>query len=115
MSVIKVVNINKLTRENDLLMIGIEELREAQKVLNYSAFKLYLYLASNSDKEEFELNQKEVENAIGIKKTAYHEGVRKLKELGYLVEKQGDRLDFFTRSVRFSGGKNKDEGFCSFE
>ena len=99
----KIVHINKHKYKDNFLQIGIDEWQEASKLLNYSAFKLYLYLAGNKDGYNLELSQKAVENATGIKKTAYHDSVKKLKMEGYLVEKQGNVFDFFTRPVRSSG------------
>jgi DNA-binding MarR family transcriptional regulator len=98
----KVVHVHKPKYQRDFLQIGIDEWQEASKSLNYSEFKLYLYLAGNADGYSLELSQKAVENAIGIKKTAYHDAVKKLKELGFLKEASSNILDFYIRAVRIS-------------
>ncbi len=92
----KVVRINKPKYQRNFLQIGIDDWQEASKSLNYSEFKLYLYLAGNMDNCKLELSQKAVENAIGIKRTAYHDAVKKLKAAGFLSETYNNILDFHT-------------------
>jgi hypothetical protein len=104
----KIVRIHKPKYQRDFLQIGIDEWQDAKRMLNYSEFALYLYLAGNMDNFKLELSQKAVENATGIKKTAYHDAVKKLKEFGYLTEAYGNTFDFHTRAVR-SSGKGKVE------
>jgi len=106
----KIVRIHKPKYDGNFLQISKQEWQEASKSLNYSEFKLYLYLAGNMDNYKLELSQKAVENATGIRKTAYHDAVKKLKELGFLTEAYGNTFDFHTRAVRPSGqGKAESE------
>jgi|AGTN01.3.fsa_nt_gi hypothetical protein len=99
----KIVCIHKPKYQRDFLQIGIQEWQDARKALNYSELALYLYLAGNANGYNLELSQKAVENAIGIKKTAYHDAVKKLRVLGFLTGAYGNVLDFHTRAVRPSG------------
>ena len=79
----KVVYIHKRKYTGNFLQIGIDEMRLAQQQMTYCEFVLYLYLAGNADGFKLELSQQAFENATGYKKTAYHNAVNKLIELGY--------------------------------
>lgn len=107
----KIVIINKKKYTEKFLQIGISEWQEACKNLKtLSAFCLYLYLAGNSDKFNFELSKEAFANATGFKKTSYHDGLKKLQDLGYLVHAGGNRWLFYTSPVRF-GGKDAKTDF----
>ncbi|MDL2237048.1 helix-turn-helix domain-containing protein [Christensenellaceae bacterium OttesenSCG-928-K19] len=99
----KLILIQKQKYESRFLQIGIEEWQNAGKDLNYSEFKLYLYLASNKDGFPLELSQKAVENATGIKKSSYHDAFKKLLKRGYISSVHGNKYYFFTTPVRQSG------------
>lgn len=105
----KIVRIHKPKCVNGFLQIDKQDWHDACAVLNYSEFKLYLYLANNAEGFKLELSQKAVENAIGIKRTAYHDAVKKLKEAGFLTEAYGNTFDFHTRAVRPSGQAKVDK------
>lgn len=100
----KIVIINKKKYVEKFLQIGIAEWQEAcKKLKSLSAFCLYLYLAGNSDKFKLELSKEAFENATGFKKTSYHDGLKKLQDLGYLVHAGGNKWLFYTSPVRFGG------------
>ena len=112
----KIIRVHKPKYDGNFLQISKQEWQEARKVLNYSEFALYLYLAGHKDGYRLELSQKAVENAIGIKKTAYHDAIKKLKTLGFLTEAYGNILDFHhTRAVRPSGQDEAEKEVCSSE
>ena len=80
----KIIHINKNRYKANFLQVGIDEWQEAFKELKPSTFAIYLYLASNADGFDLALSQKAIENALGIKKTAYHNAIAELKEKGYI-------------------------------
>lgn len=57
----------------------------ACQLLNGAALKLYFYFLTNQNQYEFDLYREHAEKVLDIKKTSYHDGIAKLKELGYLV------------------------------
>ena len=88
------VKIQKPQYKEKFLQIGIDEWIHAAKIFPPATFKLYLYLAGNKDNFSLELSQQAVENAIGIKKTAYHDGLNELKDAGYLKLLKGNIWTF---------------------
>lgn len=98
----KVVYIHKRKYTGNFLQIGIDEMRLAQQQMTYCEFALYLYLAGNADGFKLELSQQAFENATGYKKTAYHNAVNKLIELGYLTQSYNYHYEFHTTPVRSS-------------
>ena len=110
----KVVYIHKKQYTGNFLQIGIDEMRLAQQQMTYCEFVLYLYLAGNANGFKLELSQQVFENATGYKKTAYHNAVNKLIELGYLTQSYNYHYEFHTTPVRrseptfgvFSNGKS---------
>lgn len=105
----KIVCINKPKYQQNFLQIGVQEWQEARQAMTYSEFSFYLYLASNANGYNLELSQKAVENTIGIKKTSYHDAIKKLTALGYLVQRHGNVWNFFTCPVRQGGGAPQQE------
>ena len=110
----KVVYIHKRKYTGNFLQIGIDEMRLAQQQMTYCEFVLYLYLAGNANGFKLELSQQAFENPTGYKKTAYHNAVNKLIELGYLTQSYNYQYEFHTTPVRcskptfgvFSNGKS---------
>lgn len=98
----KVVYIHKRKYTANFLQIDIDEMRLAQQQMTYCEFVLYLYLAGNADGFKLELSQQAFENATGYKKTAYHNAVNKLIELGYLTQSYNYHYEFHTTPVRRS-------------
>ena len=62
---------------------------------DYPALALYLYLASNMDNYRLELSPQAIENAIGMPRSTYYKKVKILKDNGYIIEKQGNVLEFY--------------------
>ena len=98
----KVVYIHKRKYTGNFLQIGIDEMRLAQQQMTYCEFVLYLYLAGNANGFKLELSQQAFENTTGYKKTAYHNAVNKLIELGYLTQSYNYHYEFHTTPVRRS-------------
>ena len=96
----KVIYIHKKHYTSNFLQIGIDEMRMAQQQMTYCEFVLYLYLAGNANGFKLELSQQAFENATGYKKTAYHNAVNKLIELGYLTQSYNYHYEFNTTPVR---------------
>ena len=96
----KVIHINKNKYTANFLQVGIDEWQTAFKKFTPSAFAVYLYLASNADGFDLALSQKAIENALGIKKTAYHTAIEALKKEGYIEVLQGNIEVFHTAPVR---------------
>ena len=98
----KVVYIHKRKYTGNFLQIGIDEMRLAQQQMTYCEFVLYLYLAGNANGFKLELSQQAFENTTGYNKTAYHNAVNKLIELGYLTQSYNYHYEFHTTPVRSS-------------
>ena len=96
----KVIHINKNKYTANFLQVGIDEWQTAFKKFTPSAFAVYLYLASNADGFDLALSQKAIENALGIKKSAYHNAIEALKKEGYIEVLQGNIEVFHTAPVR---------------
>lgn len=96
----KIIHINKKKYTANFLQVGIDEWESAYKELKPSTFGIYLYLASNADGFDLALSQKAIENALGIKKTAYHNAIAELESKGYITLIQGNIQSFFTTPVR---------------
>lgn len=94
----KQVIIHKQKYKDYFLQIGISEWQQAVREMNKGEFALYLYLAGNADGFHLELSQQAFENATGYKKTAFHDAVKKLVNLGYLVHVTGNTYNFYTSS-----------------
>lgn len=99
----KIVKVHKSKYNSHFLQIGISEWQEAIKAMCQSEFALYLYLAGNADGFNLELSQKAFENATGYKKSSYHDALKKLERLGYLIQIQGNIWEFYTSPRRDSG------------
>lgn len=62
---------------------------------DYPALALYLYLASNMDNYRLELSPAAIKNAIGMPRSTYYKKLKLLKDNGYIIEKQGNVLEFY--------------------
>lgn len=83
--------------KKDFLQIKNENwqnvLKQTQE--DYPALALYLYLASNANNYRLELSPQAIQNAIGMPKSKYYKKMRLLKEKRYIIEKQGNVLEFY--------------------
>ena len=100
-----IVIIKKTESKNDFLQINNKEWMQAAIDCDksFNAFKIYLYLAANEVGYEKALSKQAIQNAIGVKQSSYYESLEKLKELGYLVDLGGNKLEFHSTPFRQSG------------
>lgn len=102
--------------KKDFLQIKNENwqnvLKQTQE--DYPALALYLYLASNANNYRLELSPQAIQNAIGMPRSTYYKKIQLLKEKGYIMEKQGNVLEFYEvpqkQSVK-SGLPEKQQNF----
>ena len=66
-----------------------------------SALGLYLWLVGNQDKYKFAFSPQAIENQLGMAKSSCHGAVKKLEELGYLVQRNdGNVYDFYELTTK---------------
>ena len=92
----KVVHIHRaaLNKDNGFLGINNANWKSAARILGAQAFLLYIYLASNKDNFVLALSPAAIMTDIGMPRSTYHDQLRKLKSLGFLVEENGS-LHFY--------------------
>lgn len=97
----RTIIVKKTPCKSNFLQVPNEEWLQAAKDCekNFTAFKLYLYLAGNCVGYSFALSEVAFENATGVKKTAYYNAFNLLKDLGYLVDIGGNKFEFYSKSV----------------
>lgn len=66
-----------------------------QTNMDYPSLALYLYLASNMNNYRLELSPQAILNAIGMPRSTYYKKLQLLKDNGYIIEKQGNILEFY--------------------
>lgn len=94
----KTVIIKKTPCTKDFLQIQNEEWQEAARLCKKPAsFKIYLYLGANATGFDFLLSGAAIENALGFKSSAYYEGIKELKELGYIRDIGNNTYEFYTK------------------
>ena len=105
-----IVIIKKTNCESDFLQVNNDEWMAAAKACDksFNAFKLYLYLAANKPDFNMGLSQVAVQKSIGLRSTSYYDSIAKLKDLGYLVDIGGNKLEFYSTPFRPSGIKEDD-------
>lgn len=91
----RVVTVFKETCKQDFLQINNDEWQAAAQTLKtYSAFKLYLYLASNKDGYSIALSPVDVQERIGISKNTYLAAFNELVAAGYLTKSSGSKNSY---------------------
>lgn len=80
---------HKCDKNNLYSTINLQVKREAAQNLDAGAFKLWNYFADNQSYYTFGLSRTAIENAYGIKKRQYDNGIQKLIEKKYLVKVEG--------------------------
>lgn len=104
----KIVQIHKEKCVDNFTQIQNEHMYAASKCLNGSAFKLYMYLASNADGFELALSRKDVIDKTGISHCSYDNAVDSLIKYGYLVFVSGLTYNFNTYPENYDIPKNHD-------
>lgn len=80
---------HKCDKNNLYSTINLQIKREAAQNLDAGAFKLWNYFADNQSYYTFGLSRTAIENAYGIKKRQYDNGIQELIEKKYLVKIEG--------------------------
>lgn len=78
------------------LQVNYEDLIAASQVLNFSEFKLFLYLASNRKGFALELSPQDFTERFGVSRASYNRAIARLIELGYLRHDHADSYHFNT-------------------
>lgn len=92
-----IIIIHKEYPEKDFLQVKNESWKNVLKGTkeDYAALALYLYLASNMNNYRLELSPQAIQNAIGMPRSTYYKKMKILKDNGYIIERQGNLLEFY--------------------
>lgn len=91
----RMVRVHRERVTSDFLGIKNENWQAASRELGAHALRLYLYLAANADNYTFALSPAALTRDIGMPRSTYHDQFRKLVDLGYLVQANGNTYDFY--------------------
>lgn len=91
----RIVRVHRERVTSDFLGIKNENWQAASRELGAHALRLYLYLAANADNYTFALSPAAIARDIGMPRSTYHDQFRKLVDLGYLVQTNGNTYDFY--------------------
>jgi DNA-binding MarR family transcriptional regulator len=104
MSKIKTVpnqNIYVIHREavgKNFIQINKENYTKAYRDMSKSsaALGLYIWLVGNQDKYKFGFSPQAIENQLGMARASCHGAVKRLEELGYIVQREDSNIyDFY--------------------
>ena len=104
-----IIIVKKTPCKTNFLQVNNDEWMQAAKDCgqSFNAFKLYMYLAANEVGYEKALSYVAVHKALGMQSTSYYDSIAKLKNLGYLVDIGGNKLEFYSTPFRSSGQEEK--------
>ena len=102
----RLVTIHREHATKDFLGIKNENWMAACRDLDYPATILYLYLASNADNFQLALSPAAIQNALDMPRSTYRDQINKLITKGYLVDKGGNRFDFYENPQTDNAQKN---------
>lgn len=91
----RTVRIHRERATANFLGIKNENWQAASRDLGAHGLQLYLYLASNADNYTLALSPVAVRQAIGLKRSTYHDKFHELEEKGYLVNTHGNTFEFY--------------------
>lgn len=93
----RIVHIHRaaLNKNDGFLGINNANWKYAARVLRGPAFLLYIYLASNRDNYVLALSPSAIQQEIGMARSTYHDQLRKLQSLGFLVYEEGKGWQFY--------------------
>lgn len=80
----KIITVFKEKCEKDFLQIKNNNWKSASNILTYSAFKIYLYMASNKDEYTFALSYAAINEEIPMSRNTYDGAIKELIKNGYL-------------------------------
>lgn len=95
----KIIHIIKAPRGHRFLQINIEVINAAARVLNFTEFRIFIYLAENASDYDLALSQADIEKEMGVTHTPYYKAINSLIDKGYLVNVQGNVYNFFEQPV----------------
>ena len=91
----RMVKVHRERATANFLGIKNENWQAASRNLGAHGLQLYLYLASNADNYTLALSPAAVRQAIGLKRSTYHDKFHELEEKGYLVNTHGNTFEFY--------------------
>lgn len=91
----RLVRVHKAELGNNFLGVNNDVWMAACRDLGYPATVLYLYLAANKDNYQLALSPAAIQTALGMPRTTYRDQIRILINKGYLVDKGGNRYEFY--------------------
>lgn len=91
-----IMTIHRNYPKSDFLQIKNENWQNMIKnTSDYYALALYLYFAANADGFQLAVSPAAINNAIGMSRSTYYKKLNLLKKCGYIIERKGNRLDFY--------------------
>ena len=91
----RMVKVHRERATANFLGIKNENRQAASRDLGAHGLQLYLYLASNADNYTLALSPAAVRQAIGLKRSTYHDKFHELEDKGYLVNTHGNTYEFY--------------------
>ena len=91
----RMVKVHRERATANFLGIKNENWQAASRDLGAHGLQLYLYMASNADNYTLALSPAAVRQAIGLKRSTYHDKFHELEEKGYLVNTHGNTFEFY--------------------
>ncbi|MBE6667580.1 MAG: MarR family transcriptional regulator [Ruminococcaceae bacterium] len=83
---------------NNFIQINKSNYSKAYRDMSKSpaALGLYIWLVGNQDKFKFAFSPQAIENQLGMARSSCHGAIRRLEELGYLVQRENSNIyDFY--------------------
>ena len=93
----KVITVFKDDCKEDFLQVNNTNWQIACANLTYSAFKIYLYIASNKNGYSFALSYETINELIPMNRKTYDKAIKELKNCGYLYQVKGSTWNFSDR------------------
>ncbi len=91
----RMVKVHRERATANFLGIKNENWQAASRDLGAHGLQLYLYLASNADNYTLALSPAAVRQAIGLKRSTYHDKFHELEDKRYLVNTHGNTYEFY--------------------
>lgn len=83
----KRIKIDKPENFETFAIYGKPDIGEACMTLSYSGFRVWLYLMSQKAQVYWDISPQCAENQWGIPRTSWEDGIKELKEKGFLDDK----------------------------
>lgn len=101
------VTVHRETLNNNYIAINKTSFANAYKAMSNSssALALYIWLVGNKDGYKFAFSPQAIQNQLGMARSSCHGAVRKLMDLGYLVQRSSDSNAFDFYEVAPNGEK----------